>query len=97
MHPHAKAVTHMAGDSSLEHRVKVEFYEWCERAGVGVMACMQVLDVHQYGFRLRACVVLALKEPHPHVMGVVVDDDQAVAEAMRGGDIKWTLEVKRTG
>jgi hypothetical protein len=29
-----------------------------------------------------SCVVLARKEPHPHVMGMVVDDEHAVAEAM---------------
>jgi hypothetical protein len=45
-------------------------------------------------FQLSACVVLALTEPHPHVMGVVVDDEEAVAEAMWGVDINWTLEVK---
>jgi hypothetical protein len=63
---------------------------------------MHVLNVQHDGFQLRACVVLALKEPHPHAMGVVVDDEQAVAEAMWGGDINWTLKVighveKRTG
>jgi hypothetical protein len=28
-------------------------------------------------------------------MGMVVDDEQAVAEAMWGGDINGTLEVRR--
>jgi hypothetical protein len=27
-------------------------------------------------------------------MGVVVDDEQPVAEAMRGGDMDWSPEVK---
>jgi hypothetical protein len=35
-------------------------------------------------------------------MGMVVDDEKAIAEAMWGGDMKWTKEVrehveKRTG
>ena len=47
-----------------------------------VMACMQVFDVHHDGFQLRAGVVFGRKEPHPHVMCVVVDDEQAAAEAM---------------
>jgi hypothetical protein len=33
-------------------------------------------------------------EPHPHVMGMVVDDEQAIVEAMRGEDINWTREVR---
>jgi hypothetical protein len=52
------------------------------------------LDVHHDGFKLIACVVLALKEPHPHVMGVVVDDEHAIAEAMRKGSINMTQEVR---
>jgi hypothetical protein len=48
---------------------------------------MQVFDVQEDGFQLRTCVVFKLKEPHPHVVGVVVDDEQAVAETMWGGDI----------
>jgi hypothetical protein len=40
LHPNAEAGTHMAGDNNLEHRVRVEFNDWCERAKVGVIACM---------------------------------------------------------
>jgi hypothetical protein len=58
------------------------------------MACKQVLNVRHDGFQLRACVVLGLKEPHPHVMGMVVDDEQAIAEAMWGGHINWTPKVR---
>jgi hypothetical protein len=55
---------------------------------------MQVFCVKQDGFQLSVCVVLGLEEPHPHVMGVVVDDDQAIAEAMWGGDINMTPKVR---
>jgi hypothetical protein len=55
---------------------------------------MQVLNVQEDGFQLRACVVLALKEQHPHVMGMVVDDEQIVAEAMWGGDTNPTSKVR---
>jgi pyrimidine deaminase RibD-like protein len=48
---------------------------------------MQVYDVQHHGFQLIASVVLGLKEPHPHVRCVIVDDEQAVAEVMWGGDI----------
>jgi hypothetical protein len=48
-----------------------------------------VLTVQHDGFQLKAYVVLAIKKPHQHVMGVVVDDEQAIAEGMRGGDINW--------
>jgi hypothetical protein len=34
---------HLAGDNDFKHKVRVELYDWCERAGLGVMACMQVL------------------------------------------------------
>jgi hypothetical protein len=46
------------------------------------MAGMQMFDVQEDGFQLRTCVVFRLKEPHPHVVGVVVDYEQAVEEAM---------------
>jgi hypothetical protein len=59
-----------------------------------VVACVQVYDVQQNGFQLRARVVFGFKEPHPHEMCVVVDDEQALAEAMRGGDIHWTPLVR---
>jgi hypothetical protein len=54
---------------------------------------MQVFDVKEDGFQLRTCVVFRLKEPHPHVVGVVVDYEQAIAETMWGGDIDWSLEI----
>jgi hypothetical protein len=58
------------------------------------MAGMQVLDVQEDCFQLRTCIVFRLQEPHPHVVGVVVvDDEQAIAEAMWGGDIDWSREI----
>jgi hypothetical protein len=48
---------------------------------------MHVFDVKEDGFQLRTRIVFGLEEPHPHVMGVVVNDEQAVAEAMGGGDV----------
>jgi hypothetical protein len=54
------------------------------------MAGMQVFDVQEDGLQLRTCAVFRLKEPHPYVVGVVVDDEQVVAEAMWGGDIDWS-------
>jgi hypothetical protein len=58
------------------------------------MAYMQVLDVQRDGLQLSACVVLGLEEPHPHGMGMVVDDEQAVAKSMWGGDINITPKVR---
>jgi hypothetical protein len=55
---------------------------------------MQVFYVQQDGFQLSACVVFGLEEPHPHVMGMVVDDEQELAEAMWGGDINMTPKVR---
>jgi hypothetical protein len=55
---------------------------------------MQVIDVQENGFQFRTCIVFGLEEPHPHVMGVVVNDEQAVAEAMRGGDVDWSPIVR---
>jgi hypothetical protein len=48
---------------------------------------MHVLDVQGDGFKLRTRIVFGLEEAHPHVMGVVVNDKQTVAEAMWGGDV----------
>jgi hypothetical protein len=58
------------------------------------MAYMQVFDFRHVGFQLRACVVFGQMEPHPHVVCMVIDDEQAVAEAMWGGDINRTQEVR---
>jgi hypothetical protein len=55
---------------------------------------MQVLDVQEDGFQLRTRIVFGLEEPHPHVMGVEVNDEQAIAEAMWGGDVDWSPEVR---
>jgi hypothetical protein len=55
---------------------------------------MQVFDVHHDGFQLRAGVVFGRKEPHPHVMCVVVDDEEALAEAMWGGVIDLAPKVR---
>jgi hypothetical protein len=46
-----------------------------------------MFDVQEDCFQLRTCVVFRLQEPHPHVVGMVVDDKQAIAEAMWGGDV----------
>jgi hypothetical protein len=48
---------------------------------------MRVLDVQEDGFQLRTRIVFGLEEPHSHVMGVVVNDEQALAETMWGGDV----------
>jgi hypothetical protein len=58
------------------------------------MAGMQVSDFQHDCFQRRACVVFELKEPHPHVVCVVVDDEQAIAETMWGRDINWTQKVE---
>jgi hypothetical protein len=55
---------------------------------------MHVLDVHEDGFLLRTRIVFGFEEPQPHVMGVVVNDEQAVAEAMWGGDVDGSPEVR---
>jgi hypothetical protein len=54
---------------------------------------MQVLDVQEDGFQLITCIVFCLEEPHPHVMSVVVNNEQAVVEAMWGGDVDKSPEV----
>jgi hypothetical protein len=85
--PDAEMCANLAGDWSFKDRVRVKFYVRCERARLGVMTCMHVLDVHEDGFQLRTRIVFKHEEPHPHVMGVVVNDEQALAEAMWGGDV----------
>jgi hypothetical protein len=55
---------------------------------------MHVFYVHHDGFQLTAGFVFGLKEPHPYVMCVVVDDEQAIAEATWGGDTHWTPKVR---
>mmetsp|Transcript_14020 Transcript_14020/g.24847 ORF Transcript_14020/g.24847 Transcript_14020/m.24847 type:complete len:207 (-) Transcript_14020:420-1040(-) len=75
LYPDAEVCAHLASDSSFKHRVRVKFEDRCERARLGVMAGMQVFDVQEDGFQFRTCVVFRLKEPHPHVVGVVVDDE----------------------
>jgi hypothetical protein len=58
LYPDAEAGAHLAGDSNFKHGVRVEFHDRCESVLLGVLACMQVFDVQQDGFPLRACVVL---------------------------------------
>jgi hypothetical protein len=55
---------------------------------------MQVLDVKEDGFQLQTRIVFGLEEPQPHVMGVVVNDEQALAKAMWGGGVDWSPEVR---
>jgi hypothetical protein len=43
--PDADMCAHEAGDINFKHKVRVEFYDSCERARLGVMACMHVFDV----------------------------------------------------
>jgi hypothetical protein len=80
--PDAEVCAHLAGDCSFKDIVRVKFHSWCIRARLEVMTCMRVLDVHEDGFQPRTRIVFGLEEPHQHVMGVVVNDEQAVAEAM---------------
>jgi hypothetical protein len=65
---------HLAGDCSFKDIVRVKFYDWCERARLGVMTCMRVLAVQEDGFQLRTRIVCGLEELHPHAMGVVVKE-----------------------
>jgi hypothetical protein len=85
--PDAEVCAHLASDNNFKQRVGVKLEDGCERARLGVMTGMQVFDVQENCFQLRTCVVFRLQEPHPHVVGVVVDDEQALAEAMWGGNI----------
>jgi hypothetical protein len=45
---------------------------------------MQVAYLQHDVFQLRAYIVFGFQEPHPHVVCVESDDEQAVAEAMWG-------------
>jgi hypothetical protein len=40
--------------------------------------------LEEYGFLLAASVILRLKKSDPHEIGVVVNDEQAIAQSMRG-------------
>jgi hypothetical protein len=51
---------------------------------------MQMLYFQPDGFQLKACVFFGLEEPHPHIVCVLVYDEQAVAETMWRGDIHKT-------
>jgi hypothetical protein len=82
LYPNAEVCAHMASGNNFKHIVGVKLEDWCERARLGVMAGMHVFDVQEDCFQLRTCVVFRVQEPHPHVVGVVVDDEQAVPEAM---------------
>jgi hypothetical protein len=89
--PDTEVCAHPASDNHFKHRIGVKLEDWCERAGV--MTDMQVFDVQEDSFKLRTCIVFRLKEPHPHVVGVVVDDKQAIADAVWGGDIDWSPKI----
>jgi hypothetical protein len=54
-----------------------------------------VADFQQVGLKLRARVVFGLNETHPHVVGVMVDDEEVIAKSVRGGDIHWGPDVGR--
>jgi hypothetical protein len=51
---------------------------------------MQVADLQE---DLRACIVFGLQEPYPHAVFVVINDEQAMAEAIWGWDIHMTPNV----
>jgi hypothetical protein len=44
-------------------------------------------NFQENGLKGRACFVYGLEKTHPHVMCVVINDEQAVAKSMRGRDI----------
>jgi hypothetical protein len=43
---------------------------------------------------LFARVIFVLQEPHPHVVCMMIDHEQAVAEAMGGWDIHMAPDVR---
>jgi hypothetical protein len=94
LHTDAQSSAHLAGDISLKDRIRVELEDRCERARMGVMVCMQVLDFQRDGLRHKACAVFGLKEPYPLVVCMVANNEQAIAEAMWGGDMNMTPKVR---
>jgi hypothetical protein len=55
--PDAEMCAHLAGDCNFKDKVRVKFYDKCERARLGMMSCVHVLDVQEDGFQLRTRVV----------------------------------------
>jgi hypothetical protein len=45
LYPDAEAGAHLVNGNNFKHKVRVEFYDRCNRARLGVMACMQVFHV----------------------------------------------------
>jgi hypothetical protein len=89
--PDAEVCAHVASDGSFKHRVGVKFEDVYDRTRLLWRAC-KCLMVKSIVSR-RTCVVFILQEPHPHVVGVVVDAEQTLAEAMWGGGIDWSSHV----
>jgi hypothetical protein len=79
--------------SILKHRITVEF----DGGGIHIRESMvfgvSVSDFQEDGLKGRACFVFRLEKTHPHVMYVVVNDEQAVAKAMRGRNIDMAPNV----
>jgi hypothetical protein len=89
---HASA--HLPGRGSLKNKVGVKLDDRGKSAGLRVMACMKMTQFEHDVFQLCARVLFGLQEPHPHVVRMVIDNEQAVAESMGGRDIDMGLDIR---
>jgi len=62
---------------------------------VGVITGMSVPRVEEDGLQFRARLILRLQKPHPHEVSVVVDDQQAIPQAVGGGYTDRTPQITR--
>jgi hypothetical protein len=69
------ASAHLPGRGGLKTRVRAKLDDGAKCARMRMMAYVQVTQLHKNVFLLYARVLLGLEEPHPHVVGMVIDHE----------------------
>jgi hypothetical protein len=75
------------------HSITVEFDGGGKHSRGSMVLGVCVSDFQEGGLKGCACFVFRLEKTHPHVICVVVSDEQAVAKSMRGRDIDMAPNV----
>jgi hypothetical protein len=89
----AKLGAHALRVSRLKHIITVEFDGGGKHSRGNMVFGVSVYDFQEDGLKGRACFVFRLEKTDPHVTRAVVNDEQAVAKAMRGRDIDMAPNV----
>jgi hypothetical protein len=70
---------HHAGSMSLKHRVNIKLQDMGESTGRKMKPSIHMVNVHEDRLQFRACIILGFQKSHPHKVGVMIYDNEAIA------------------